>query len=492
MKRASGVLMHISSLPSPYGIGTLGKEAFAFCDWLARAGQSYWQMLPLTPTSYGDSPYQSPSSFAGNPYFIDPDLLREQGLLTAEELPEAEADPRHADFGRLYSTRYEILRKAFSRFDHAEAERYLYEKDWLRTWALFASLKHFFNGASWDTWPEDIRNRYPYAIEYYESKLHEEMIFRAFIQLMFDRQWESLKQYAAGKGIALIGDIPIYVPYDSAEVWERPDLFCLDENRVQTLKAGVPPDAFTELGQLWGNPVYDWDAHRREDFAWWIRRVQASADRFDLIRIDHFRGLESFWAVPREAEDARPGRWYPGPGMDLIRALHGAGLKGRLIAEDLGYLTPEVKKLLADSGCPGMRVLQFAFEPLGNSRDLPHNHVRNAVVYLGTHDNPPTMEWFETVPPEEAAFAADYLGLGREEGIAFGFIRGLLNSVADLAVVQIQDVLALGAGHRMNKPGTTGWWTWRLLPGELTETLADRLAYYTCMSGRAEPKKKRR
>lgn len=491
MKRSAGVLLHISSLPSPYGIGTLGKEAFRFVDWLKRAGQTRWQMLPLTPTSYGDSPYQSPSSFAGNPYFIDLDILKEQGLLTEEELPKEAFDPRRVDFGHLYETRYAILRKAFARFDRAEAERYLNEKEYLRTWALFAALKHFFNGASWNTWPEDIRFRWQNAIEYYENMLRDEMAFRAFLQLMFDRQWAALKQYAADKGIALIGDIPIYVPYDSAEVWERPDLFCLDEKREQTLKAGCPPDAFTELGQLWGNPCYDWEAHRREGYAWWIRRVRASADRFDYIRIDHFRGLHTFWAVPREAPDARPGKWYPGPGIEFVRALNEAGFKGRLIAEDLGYLTPEVKKLLADSGCPGMRVMQFGFEPLGNSRELPHNYVPNCVAYLGTHDNCSIMEWFETAPAEDAAFAVDYLGLNKEEGFAFGFIRALFTSCADLAVVQIQDVLSLGTGNRMNLPGTTGWWTWRLLPGEVTDELADRLAYYTYMSGRAEPKKKR-
>lgn len=491
MKRSAGVLLHISSLPSPYGIGTLGKEAFRFIDWLKQAGQTGWQMLPPTPTSYGDSPYQSPSSFAGNPYFIDLDILAEQGLLTEEELPKEPFDPRRVDYGRLYETRFEILRKAFARFDRAEAERYLQEKDWLRTWALFAALKHFFHGAAWNTWPEDIRNRWQNAIEYYENMLREEILFRAFLQLMFDRQWAALKAYAVGKGITLIGDIPIYVPYDSAEVWERPDLFCLDENREQTLKAGCPPDAFTELGQLWGNPVYNWEAHKRENFAWWIRRVQASAERFDYIRIDHFRGFVSFWAVPREAPDARPGQWYPSPGLELVRALNDSGLKGRLIAEDLGYLTPDVKKLLSESGFPGMRVLQFGFEPLGNSRYLPHNYVQNCVAYLGTHDNCSILEWFETAPIEEAAFAADYLGLNKEEGFAFGFIRGLFNSCADLAIVLMQDVLSLSKGSRMNLPGTTGWWTWRMLPGEATQALAERLAYYTYMSGRAEPKKKR-
>lgn len=492
MKRSSGVLLHISSLPSPYGIGTLGKEAFRFADWLKRAGQTRWQMLPVGPTSYGDSPYQSPSSFAGNPYFIDLDLLAEQGLLTQEELPKEESDPRRVDYGHLYETRYTILRKAFARSDRAEAERYLCEKDYLRTWALFAALKQFFNGASWDTWPEDIRFRWPNAIEYYENMLREEMLFRAFLELTFDRQWSALKAYAAENGIALIGDIPIYVPYDSAEVWERPGLFCLDERREQTLKAGCPPDAFQELGQLWGNPVYNWEAHRRENFAWWIRRVQAAGERFDYIRLDHFRGLESFWAVPREAPDARPGQWYPGPGMDFVRALNGAGLKSKLIAEDLGFLTPEVKKLLGDSGYPGMRVIQFGFEPLGDSKYLPHNYVPNCVAYLGTHDNSSVLEWFETAPVEEAAFAADYLGLNKEEGISFGFIRGLLNSCADLAVVLMQDVLSLGKGSRMNFPGTTGWWTWRMLPGEALDSLADRLNYYACMSGRAVPKKKRR
>ena len=493
MKRSSGVLLHISSLPSPYGIGTLGREAYAFCDYLKRARQSWWQILPLTPTSFGDSPYQSPSSFAGNPYFINLTMLREQSLLTEAEIGDDWGnDPQRVDFGLLYSKRYTLLRKAFARSDKSEAEAYLGSEDWLETWTLFAALKDFFHGASWNCWPDDIKYRNPNAICYYKNLLHEDILFQAFLQLTFDKQWNALKQYAADKGIGIIGDIPIYVPYDSAEVWEHPELFCLREDLSLGLKAGCPPDGFNALGQLWGNPVYAWDMHRRDGFAWWKKRVLAAAKRFDLIRLDHFRGLESFWAVPPEAPDARPGQWYKGPGMELVRALYDVGMKDRMIAEDLGFLTDEVKQLLSDSGFPGMRVLQFGFEPLGNSRDLPHNYIPNAVAYLGTHDNPPVLDWFyNEASHEEAAFAVDYLGLNKEEGMHFGFIRGIMTSCANIAIVLAQDVLGLGADARMNRPGTTGWWQWRLLPGEMIGESADRLAYYTLMSGRAEARRHR-
>lgn len=490
MKRASGVLMHITSLPSPYGIGTMGQAAYDFVDFLHRARQRYWQVLPLTPTSYGDSPYQGPSAFAGNPYLIDLDLLKEEGLLTEEDIgTDWGSNPRKVDFGLMYRRKYAVLEKAFARFDRREMEAFCQKEEYLSGWALFSALKDHFNGAPWYNWPQDIRDREPEALEKYGQELSERIAFHSFIQYEFDKQWNALMAYAKKQGIGFIGDIPIYVPHDSADVWENRQLFHLGEDCYPTLIAGVPPDDFTELGQLWGNPVYNWDAHRAESFAWWKKRVLAASKRCELLRIDHFRGLESFWAVPFGSVDARPGRWYPGPGMELVNAFKEVGLGDSIIAEDLGYLTPEVKKLLSDSGYPGMRVLQFGFNPMGDSRELPHNYVSNSVAYLGTHDNTTIMGWFNTAPVEEAAFAVDYLGLNQQEGFPFGFIRGLFTSVSNLAVVQLQDVLGLGDEHRMNWPGTTGWWGWRALPGEYTKEVADRLAYYTRMSARAPVKK---
>ena len=493
MKRASGVLLHVTSLPSPYGVGTLGKEAYAFVDFLHRARQKYWQMLPLNPTGFGDSPYQSSSTFAGNPYLIDLDILKEWGLITDEDIgTDWGDDPRKVDFDLLYRRRRQVLEKAFSRFHREEMKDYCREKAWyLSDWALFSALKDRFDGQPWNQWPEDIRNREPDAMERYRQELSEGIAYHSFVQFCFDVQWQQLHDYARSQGVSFIGDIPIYVPFDSADVWAHQHLFQLDEAGNPSLVAGVPPDYFSELGQLWGNPVYDWQANEAEDFAWWRSRVLAASQRCDVIRIDHFRGLESYWAVAFGAPDARNGQWYPGPGMKLIRALQSEGLGDSIIAEDLGFLTPEVKKLLSDSGCHGMRVMQFGFEPMGDSRELPHNYVQNSVAYLGTHDNDTIMGWFHNCPPQDAAFAVDYLGLNQQEGFPFGFIRGLMTSVANLTVVQLQDLLGLGTEHRMNLPGTTGWWTWRSLPGEITEQLADRLAYYTRMTGRAPNPKKR-
>ena len=493
MKRASGILLHITSLPSPYGVGTLGKAAFDFVDYLHRARQRYWQILPLTPTGFGDSPYQSASTFAGNPYLVDLDLLKEKGLLTDEDIGEDWGeDPRKVDFGLLYVRRRQVLEKAFARFDRAEMAEYVARNAWyLEDWTLFCALKDHFEGKCWIDWPEDIRNREPEAVARYRELLREQIDYHAFVQYCFDSQWQALRAYAHEQGVSFIGDIPIYVPYDSVDVWAHRELFQLTEAGIPKLIAGVPPDYFSETGQLWGNPVYDWDANEKENFAWWRSRLKGAASRCDIIRIDHFRGLESFWGVQYGAADARVGQWYPGPGMKLIRAFREEGMGESIIAEDLGFLTPEVKKLLNDSGCPGMRVMQFGFEPMGDSRELPHNYVKNCVAYLGTHDNDTIMGWFNATAPSCAAFAVDYLGLNQQEGFPFGFIRGLMTSVADLVVIQMQDVLGLGSEHRMNLPATTGWWGWRALPEEFDPATADRLAYYTRMSGRAPVPKKR-
>ena len=487
MKRACGILMHVTSLPSRFGIGTLGKEAYAFVDFLFDAGQSYWQMLPVNPTGFADSPYQSSSTYAGNPYLIDLETLIEDGLLTEADCDlDWGDDPTKVDYGKLWENRYVVLRKAFSRFDRSEMRTFC-EKNawWLDTYALFCAVKTHFDGMPWYEWPDaDIQDRKPEAIAHYTELLSDEIDFHRFMQYEFQKQWEPLHRYAAEHHISLIGDLPIYVPHDSADVWAEPELFMMDKRHMPSLIAGVPPDYFSELGQLWGNPIYRWDVHEADGFAWWRRRVQSVADRFDVLRIDHFRGLESYWGVPYGAEDARPGKWYPGPGMKLVRAIKDACPDLHIIAEDLGYLTPEVKKLLSDSGFPGMRVMQFGFDPCGNSRELPHNYPVHCIAYTGTHDNTPIMGWVETAPEECVAFAVDYLGLNEREGMPFGFARGVLNSVAELAILQMQDYLGLGDDCRMNNPSSVGWWRWRALKQDFTPELAARIRYYARMSAR--------
>ena len=495
MKRSCGILMHISSLPSKYGIGTLGKAAYAFVDFLKESGQSSWQMLPVTPTGYSDSPYQSASTFAGNPYLIDLDMLVEEGLLLPEECElDWGGDPKNVDYGKLWENRFEVLRKAFLRFNRSKMEAFRAENaDWLEEYALFTALKTKYDNRPWYEWDDEaIVAHRPDAVAYYRQILVRDVDFQCFLQYEFAKQFDALKAYANANGILIIGDLPIYVPHDSVEVWSEPHLFCMDEQHRPRLLAGVPPDYFTELGQLWGNPVYDWNVHRRDNFGWWCHRMARTAARFDVVRIDHFRGLESFWAVPYGSTDARPGQWYPGPGMDLIRAIKAHCPFVRLIAEDLGFLTPEVKKLLSDSGLPGMHILQFGFEPMADSRELPHNYPVHCVAYTGTHDNCPIMGWVEDASPECIEFAVNYLGLNEREGMPFGFIRGVLNSVAELAIIPMQDYLGLGNEARMNFPSSTGWWRWRSQESDFTPALTERIRYYAEMSARTEvrPRKK--
>lgn len=486
MKRSSGILLHISSLPSPYGIGTLGKEAYEFVDFLSGAKQSYWQVLPVTPTSFGDSPYQSSSTFAGNPYFIDLDRLIEEGLLLGEEVQADWGDrPDRVDYGKIYQNRYRVLHSAFNRFDRSLMEHFCRDNAaWLDDYALFEACKNHFGGKSWIEWDEDIRFRRSEALERYRNELNQEIDFFKFLQYEFDLQWKQLKAYANRKGVSLIGDIPIYVPWDSVEVWTEPRLFQLDEQLIPTRVAGVPPDYFSPTGQLWGNPLYDWDEHKKDGYAWWCRRLGAMKKRFSVVRIDHFRGLESYWAVPFGETTAINGQWEKGPNMDLISAIKREQSELSIIAEDLGFLTPEVKNMLSASGFPGMRVLQFGFEPYQNSRDLPHNYPPNSVAYTGTHDNNTMMGWVKEADAASLGFAVQYLGLNTREGFPLGFARGLLNSAAQLAIIPIQDYLGLGAEGRMNTPGTTGWWTYRMNSTDLTPALQKNIANYTLMSGR--------
>ena len=491
MDRASGILLPISALPSPYGIGTLGKAAYAFADFLHAAGQKYWQLLPLGPTSYGDSPYQSFSTFAGNPYFIDLDLLAEEGLLDKEDLAAADwgNDPRYVDYGKIYEVRFDVLRRAFLRGrerDREAVERFQAENPWLKNYALYMAVKAHFGMKSWLEWPDEaIRVRAPEAVARYEKELAEDVAFYTYLQYLFFKQWGELREYIHSLGIRIIGDLPIYVAMDSADVWAEPEFFQLGEGNIPTEVSGVPPDYFSADGQLWGNPLYDYNRMRQDGFGWWIRRVEGASRLFDVIRIDHFRGLESYWAVPYGAETAREGRWRKGPGMDLVGVLtqwfHGLDI----IAEDLGFLTPEVHQLLRDSGLPGMKVLEFAFDAREPSNYLPHTYERNCVCYVGTHDNETVMQWREQADRADVTFARKYLGLNEAEGFHWGMIRGGMSSVADTFVAQMQDYLGLGAEGRMNTPGTLGNnWRWRLLPGEASPALARKIRRYAHMYGR--------
>jgi len=492
MKRSCGVLLPIFSLPSPGGIGTLGQAAYDFVDFLAAAGQSWWQLLPVGPTSYGDSPYQSFSTHAGNPYFIDLELLRQDGLLTQAELdaPDWGEDPARVDYGRIYENRFRLLALAAKRGWARDADKvkgFIEEnRSWLPDYALYMALKRHFGMSAWMEWPKDIRLRRPEAVERFRRELAEDVRLFTYIQYLFFRQWEALRAHARKKGIGLIGDLPIYVALDSADVWAEPEFFQLDGENRPTAVAGVPPDYFCEDGQLWGNPLYDWDAMKADGYGWWIRRIAGAARLYDVLRIDHFRGLESYWAVPYGETTARNGRWVKGPGMGLLGVLQGWFSQLQFIAEDLGFLTEEVRQLLRDSGLPGMKVLEFAFTPEEPSDYLPHTYPTRCVCYTGTHDNAPVMAWLEEADPEEAALAARYLGLNKAEGLHWGMLRGGLASVAELFVAQMQDYLGLGADARINTPGQPeGNWQWRLRPGQLTPELAKRMAACARMYGRA-------
>lgn len=486
MKRASGILMPMSSLPSPYGIGTMGAEAYRFIDFLVTAGQKYWQLLPLGPTSYGDSPYASPSSFAGNPYYIDLDMLIEEGILDREDVISRYwgDSAERADYGALYENRFAVLRTAYvngrERFQ-AETEAFrAANASWLENYALFMALKVRYGMRAWTEWPEDIRLRREEALSCARTECAGECDFWVFCQFLFFRQWEKLRAYAKERGIGFIGDIPIYVAPDSADIWSEPQYFLLDENRACKEVSGVPPDAFTEDGQLWGNPLYDWDALKADGYGWWIRRIEGVARLFDVVRIDHFRGLCDFWAVPAGDTTAKNGRWCEGPGIDFVTTLTGWFPQLSFIAEDLGYLTPEVKKLLRDSGLPGMKVLHWAFDANGDSDYMPHNIGQNSVCYVGTHDNDTTLGWLSDLSERDRAFAREYARLTDEEGWCYGLIRVGMSTAAALFVVQMQDVLELGAECRMNRPGNpVGNWCWRMRPGAATEDVASRLRHLT-------------
>ena len=474
--------MPISSLPSPYGIGTLGAEARKFADFLASGGQSCWQLLPVGPTSYGDSPYQSFSSFAGNPYFIDLDILAEWGLLEPEEYQFLNwgNDPGQADYELLYKNRFQVLRLAVSRLsrgDKFEMRGTLWGADWLEDYALFMALKDKFGGASWLDWPEELRLREPASLALARKELAAEIDFWKWVQHLFFSQWWSLKEYVNQKNISIIGDLPIYVALDSADVWANPDQFQLDENGRPTEVAGCPPDGFSADGQLWGNPLFDWERMKKDGYAWWLKRIAWQFQICDTLRIDHFRGFDSYYAIPYGDATAKNGRWKPGPGIGFFKAVNKALGKKDIIAEDLGFLTPSVHKLLKDSGYPGMKVLEFAFDSRDTGSDyLPHCYSPHCVVYAGTHDNDTIQGWMASAPKKDVSFAKAYLRLSKREGYHWGMMRSAWASPADLAVMQFQDLLGLGSEARMNTPSTLGNnWKWRALPGTFDEKLSKRL-----------------
>ena len=485
--RKSGILMHISSLPGPYGIGSMGKASYDFVDFLVSAGQSYWQILPLNPTGYGDSPYQSFSTFAGNHYLIDLDTLADQGLLTREELGSVDwsSSEGRVDFGLLYNQRSRLLKLAHGRFEEtAEYRDFVRDNSlWLEDYALFMAIKAHFRGRDWQSWSVSLLMRLAPVMEAYREELKEAIRFQYFLQYEFFRQWKALRRCANEKGIKIIGDVPIYVPLDSADVWANPELFQLDPSRRPTAVAGCPTDSFSADGQLWGNPIYDWDKMHAERYHWWVRRMKAAAKMYDVVRFDHFRGFESYWSVPAGAKTAAAGQWRKGPGMDFVGAIKRALPDLPIIAEDLGFVTEEVKELLRDSGYPGMKVMEFAFDTREPSaRDyLPHRYPVNSVVYSGTHDNLTLKQWFDEAAPADVQSAYDYLGLNESEGPIWGMIRGAMGSVSKLCIIQMQDYLEIGGEGRMNHPGTltSANWTWRAKPGFASDALAEKIRTVT-------------
>lgn len=489
--RESGVLLPVASLPSEYGIGCFSKEAYEFVDQLKAGGQKNWQILPLGPTGYGDSPYQSFSTFAGNPYFIDLETLIKEGLLTREECNACDfgENAEFIDYEKIYFSRFKILRKAFERFTpDEEFEAFVEEnKDWLEDYALYMAIKNNLDGISWSQWPADLKRRMPRAMEEKREELAEEIQFIRFQQYEFTKQWTKLKKYANDQGIRIIGDIPIYVAFDSADAWAAPELFQFDEECTPTAVAGCPPDAFSATGQLWGNPLYDWEYHEKTGFAWWIRRLEHCYRLYDVVRVDHFRGFDEYYAIPYGDKTAEFGRWRKGPGLKLFTAVKESMGETPIIAEDLGYLTESVIKLVKDTGYPGMKVLQFAFDSREESDYLPHNYEHNCVVYTGTHDNNTILGWLDEMAPEDRLLAERYLNnrYTRKEDMPWDFIRLAMASVADLAVTPIQEFLCLGGEARINRPSTLGTnWKWRLLKGQITHEVTGKMYDMTKLYGR--------
>lgn len=501
MERSAGVLMHISSLPGKFGIGTFGKEAYKFADFLNKAGMKYWQLLPVGHTSYGDSPYQCFSAFAGNPYFIDFDKLVGEGLLEEKDYIDVDfgVNKTRVDYALIFESKYKVLKVAYSnfskkgKFKELKEEFKKFEKEnkfWLEDYALYMAVKNHFDLKSWSEWDDDIKKREPEALAKYKKELKDDIEYWSFLQFLFFKQWYELKAYANDLGIEFIGDIPIYVAYDSCDTWSHPENFQMDMKKFEpTVVAGCPPDAFSETGQLWGNVIYDWDKMKKDKYTWWVSRVRESLKLYDVLRIDHFRGFEAYWAIPYGDDTAINGKWVKGPAMSLFKEIKKQLGDINVIAEDLGFLTDEVIDFLRETGYPGMKILQFAFNGEGDNDYLPQNYGRNCIAYTGTHDNDTFVGWFtESSSTEEATIAKTYLGLNSEEGYNWGFIRGVWSSVADVAIAPMQDFLNLGAETRMNTPSTTmGNWQWRAEDGSFDNALADKIYEMNILTGRFFP-----
>lgn len=495
--RKSGILLPISSLPSKYGIGTFSKEAYEFVDFLEKAGQKLWQILPLGPTGYGDSPYQAFSTFAGNPYYIDLEELIEKGYISQKECEKYDFGDtdRYVDYEKIYNNRFTILKKAYEKSGYKKEKEYQkFAKDnafWLEDYALYMAVKNSFHGVCWIEWDEDIRLRKKEAIQTYSKNFEKEIDFYKFQQYLFATQWQKLKAYANKKGIEIVGDIPIYVALDSADTWASPELFQLDKDCLPTGVAGCPPDAFSKTGQLWGNPLYRWDYHKKTEYQWWMKRIEYCYELYDIVRIDHFRGFDEYYSIPYGDPTAEFGHWEKGPGYDIFKTMKKVLGEKNVIAEDLGFLTPSVLELVSKTGYPGMKILQFAFDSREESDYLPHNYSKNCVVYTGTHDNDTTVSWFKLLNKHDKAFAKKYMDINRSQNVHWTFIRAALASVADTAIIPIQDYLGLSAEARTNTPSTVGNnWKWRMNSEETSDQLAKEIYDMTKLYGRLSGEEK--
>ncbi len=488
MSRMAGILMPITSLPSPYGIGTIGKEAYKFADFLKKSGQKVWQILPVGPTSYGDSPYQSFSTYAGNPYMIDLDMLCEEGLLNKADLKKFNfgTNPGYVDYEQVYNSRFEVLRMAYENFkalgkDAPETKAFSSFKrkncKWLKNYALYMSVKKSFDMKAWTEWDDEaIRLRDEKAVARYTRKFSDDIGFWSFVQFKFYEQWEKFRAYVNSLGIKILGDMPIYVAMDSADTWANPEVFWLDEKRNPVCVAGCPPDYFSETGQLWGNPLYNWDYLKETGYKWWFERIKAATALFDITRIDHFRAFDTYYAIPFPAENAIGGSWKEGPGIEFFNLMNEQIENVEIVAEDLGDLTPGVKQLLLDCGYPGMKILEFAFGSGNDNEYLPHLYTENCVVYTGTHDNDTVMGWKAVADEETLRHAYEYCHLNDEEGFHWGLIRTAYESCAKYAIIPMQDILGLGSEARFNTPSTLGGnWEWRIDKKALTKELSTKL-----------------
>ena len=493
--RASGILLPVTSLPSEYGIGCFSKEAYEFVDSLKAAGQKYWQILPLGPTGYGDSPYQSFSTYAGNPYFIDLKTLEQEGLLKEEECTACDFGdhPEYVDYEKIYKSRFLILEKAFERFVPDEDYAGFIEENsyWLDDYCLYMAVKKQQKDVSWSEWPKELKDRVPEVLEAKKEELKKEIEFYRFLQYLFAVQWKKLKAYANEQGIEIIGDIPIYVAFDSADTWAHPELFQFDEENQPLAVAGCPPDAFSATGQLWGNPLYRWDYHKSTGYAWWMQRLKYVTTLYDVVRIDHFRGFDEYYSIPYGDETAQNGHWEKGPGIELFHTVKEKLGDVKVIAEDLGYLTESVIQMVKESGYPGMKVLQFAFDSREESDYLPHNYEHNCVVYTGTHDNDTILGWYDVMAEQDREFSKEYMNnyKSTKEELPWDFIRLAMGSVADLCIIPMQDYLGLGSEARINYPSTLGNnWKWRMSAEQLSPELAEEILELCKLYGRVKEK----